>query len=152
MQSNMVTDAEDRLAVVDNPLVSAAPTPLLATAPIAEHQLFPIPRWRFRSGRGPSFDAWWRAVRRLLQSFGADPDDLHEQCPVMPSKLNSSNFVTRSSDEEGVVAERLMWDRLIDRWQRINTALYWHVDPSLEYSGYQAPDDREVADGYVKGQ
>ena len=79
-----------------------APTPFLATAPVAESLLFPIPRWRFRAGRGPEYDAWWRQVTRLLHAFGVEPAGLRDECPVMPSKLEKSAIVTRASDEEGV--------------------------------------------------
>ena len=53
-----------------SPSTLALPTtPLLAVAPITSKDLFPIPQWRARDGRGLKFDKWWRSVQSLLNAL-----------------------------------------------------------------------------------
>ena len=138
-----------------SPSTLALPTtPLLAVAPITSKDLFPIPQWRARDGRGLKFDKWWRSVQSLLNALDITVERLSEQPPTSPSAKMS--IVTRSSDEaEARAAEELAAQEHaheLDRWQRYNTALYWHVLPSLVIDGVHERSDLAIIDALVKGQ
>ena len=63
----------------------------------------------------------------ILAQLGDEP-------PAMPSSVKSQ-IVTRSTDEDAarIVGEQAwsQYEAALDRWQRVNTAIYWHVMPSL---------------------
>ena len=68
-----------------SPSTLALPTtPLLAVAPITSKDLFPIPQWRARDGRGLKFDKWWRSVQSLLNALDITVERLSEQPPTSP--------------------------------------------------------------------
>ena len=129
-------------------------TPLLAVAPISSSALFPIPKWRARAGRGESYDRWWRAVQQLLNALDVTVQQLGDEPPPMPPSVKSQ-IVTRQEDESAArAAGELAWQQYeaaLDHWQRVNTAIYWHVVPSLDLSGVHERGDTEVIDSLVKG-
>ena len=136
--------------VADLSFENAALSPLLATAPIPSAKLFPIPSWRPRDGRNDSYDKWLRAVRQLLAAFDITEERLEEQPPA--PIVSSSMIVTRQDDEES--AKALADERALEiaNWQRVNTAIYWHVVPSLRLSGVHEKHDMNTIDGLVRGQ
>ena len=119
-------------------------TPLLAVAPIPSKDLFPIPQWRVRDGRGLKYEKWWRAVQSLLNAFDITVERLGEQPPVNPS-IATASIITRSKDEEEARAAEeqrsLEHAHALDVWQRYNTAVYWHVLPSLIVDGVHERSD-----------
>ena len=130
-------------------------TPLLAVAPIPSKDLFPIPQWRVRDGRGLKYEKWWRAVQSLLNAFDITVERLGEQPPVNPS-IATASIITRSKDEEEARAAEeqrsLEHAHALDVWQRYNTAVYWHVLPSLIVDGVHERSDLATIDSLVKGQ
>ena len=114
----------------NSPSLMLLQTPLLAVSPIPSKDLFPIPPWRARDGRGPAYDKWWRAVQSLLNAFDITVDRLGEQPPAIASSAQAS-IITRAKDEEDARAAEEQRSqehaRALDIWQRYNTAVYWHV-------------------------
>ena len=72
----------------------------------------------------------------------------------MPSSVKSQ-IVTRSTDEDAArIAGEQAWaqyEAALDRWQRVNTAIYWHVVPSLVLTGVHERGDTQIIDSLVKG-
>ena len=139
----------------NSPSLMLLHTPLLAVSPIPSKDLFPIPPWRARDGRGPAYDKWWRAVQSLLNAFDITVDRLGEHPPANPSSAQAS-IVTRAKDEEDARAAEEQRSqehaRALDTWQRYNTAVYWHVLPSIIIDGVHERSDLATIDSLVKGQ
>ena len=123
-------------------------TPLLATSPICSAgDLFPVPKWAPRSGRGPAYAAWHRAIQQLLAAFGLAASDLAKSVPTLDSYLSQMASPYAGFAEEGDVPIELRRRHraLVESWRAVNTAIYWHVLPSLNLvSIHQLVDERAV--------
>ena len=121
-----------------------AAAPLLAISPMRKEQTFPIARWRPRSGRTATFLQWRRDVHRLAQAFGLTIEQLSEPPPenAIPQLVKGEGVQTRTASEQA---------RIRQKWLSINTAIYWHVEPSLDLSGPDQARDVRMLDSLVKG-
>ena len=113
--------------------------PLLITMPPTAAQRFPIHTWRCRNGRGPDFDKWEFNIHQLCEALG-EPDILSMPVPLIatPSQLTreSQAHVQRQAAE-------------LARYQRIITALHYHVLPSLDLSGSSELHDQRILQKHV---
>ena len=75
-------------------------------------------------------------------------------CPASASRLANSAIVTRSLDVGGVAVVKTCTkhELLVEQWQRVDTAIYWHVEPTLDFSGPNALTNRQQADSLVSGR
>ena len=124
-------------------------TPLFATSQLRTSDLFPIERWKPRSGRTHAYRKWKTGVGRLLAAFGLEFHQLQEQCPTaLPAKREG---VTTRGDSEELQHEAALRQA---EWQAVNTALFWHVEPSLilEGTAETARDERMINDKMIKGK
>lgn len=120
----------------------SATTPLLATSMIPASQRYPITPWAPRSGRGPVYHQWNRDIGRLLAAFSLTWDDIQHDAP-QPTNAKLEASLTRSRAAADVLE--------LESWQRVNTALYWHVEPSLLLTGPdKARDERFIDANIVK--
>jgi hypothetical protein len=117
--------------------------PLLATFPLKANDRFPISSYKPRRGRdGLTYERWRQDVRNLVSAFGLAEADLLEDGP--PSFANFARSASVSSplvgkrlsyteyDADGDdAALRAAYDAALARWYAVNTAIYWHVLPSL---------------------
>ena len=96
-------------------------TPYLATLPMPEQHRFPIHRWRPRAGRTWDYEQWHVDVTKLYAAFGTT---LHQHATSQP-------VITPGSPPhiQQMAALRL------GEWQQINTAIYWHVLPTIDIDG-----------------
>ena len=58
-------------------------TPLLATGPVPQQSLFPITKWRPRTGLTLTQFKFRRDLTRLLAAFGLQPEALYEEQPTL---------------------------------------------------------------------
>ena len=135
-----------------NPLDSASrsalsTTPLLATCAIAgDSQRFPIPKWAPRQGRNRAYTVWISAVRQLFAAYGLTLDQLSEDAPSLPSSTlaRRSTSATGTEDEAAAMTAKRM------QWQAVNTAIYWHVRPSLIIAGPWHDKDLKALDSMFR--
>ena len=133
-------------------LNTAAQYPMLATSALPSQRLFPLQKWAPRTGYGDAYEAWWRSVKQLLAAFGLEESDMSElpaaysPLPSSPASPGARQSVSSSSPPPAGLT-RDEW------WIMVNTAVYWHVLPSLDISGVmhkrthrvkKAPADRPV--------
>ena len=131
------------------PMPHATPhLPLLAISSIRKEQRFDIPTWAPREGRNEAYVQWKRQIGRLLQAFGLRWENISDSPPqsITPSMVTRQQL--RDQDEIDAAAAQLVNEA---NWKRINTAIYWHVEPSLIMSGLFAKQDREEIDELVNG-
>ena len=102
---------------------------------------YPITPWAPRSGRGPVYHQWCRDVGRLLAAFSLTWEDIHSDTPIASIAKEEAGASTRSR----AANEALQ----VEQWQRINTALYWHVEPSLLLVGPDKARDERFIDANV---
>ena len=108
---------------------------------------FPIPPWDFRTKYSARFEQWWRGVKQLANAFDISEDRIFEDPPL----LTDTFVVTRQTGEQAQAAAVEKHRLQLLEWQTINTALYWHVLPSLIFSGIYREHDLALADAMVKG-
>ena len=130
--SHMATEGVDPLvpeASITYATTPTATTPLLATSMIPVHQRYPITPWAPRTGRTSAYHQWRRDVGRLLASFSLSWEDMQQDAPIA--------ITTSIKSESGATTRARATDDALrtEAWQRVNTALYWHVEPSLRLVG-----------------
>ena len=110
---------------------------------------FPIPVWAPRSGHGRSYLKWWDAVKKLLAAFRLTPDALNEHPPL---EFNASSFDSSVSfgDSPSYVAyePRVVTPEQREAWINVNTAIHWHVVPSLNIDGAHYLQDSRMLDTF----
>ena len=134
-----------------SPTLSAPTTPLLATSAVPQQQLFPIARWRPRSGLTMQHHHFKRGVVQLFAAFGLAPEAMQEKAPTIRINPHSSDSAAGKpgGDVPDVVAAQTA---ALHHWQRVNTALYWHIVPAVDIAGPQYLEDLAHIDSFVSGQ
>ena len=121
----------------------------MATSAVPTPQLFPITKWAARSGRTAAHLQWWSGVRQLLAALSLTEDQIDEHPPSVPAIdtliTGYGGGVTRSARARAV-RERMAAIDALEAWQRVNTALYWHLRPSLLLTGPDALNDTRYFD------
>ena len=130
----------------------APQTPLLATSAISSPQLFPIPRWRVRSGLTAQHHQFKRGVVQLFAAYGLAPEALHDRAPSIRIISPASQAVLDGSRDGVTTATVADQKAELNAWLRINTAMYWHILPALDISGPQYLEDLASIDSYASGQ
>ena len=107
---------------------SASTADLFITAMPTGAKRYPLPMIKPRAGRTQTTPLWEAALKELALALGLDPERL-DAVPM--------SFAQFRSSYSSVPLESLqhMWCSLVTRWQRANTALYWHVRASLQLDG-----------------
>ena len=122
---------------------------LLATSALPSTRLFPIVVWAVRSGRTMAYHSWLSGVDQLLAALGLTRASIGESPPEIPTlehlQALGGTRGTRAAYNRAV-QERLRSIDVFDAWQRVNTALYWHLRPSLKLAGSDALDDQRFID------
>ena len=146
----MVAEDESTIDALALPTVQF---PLLATSAISSMQCFPIPGWRPRAKRTPEFVEWRRGVVQLAAALGVTEAQLNNMEPPI---VRSTPRATRQGEDPVKVEEmreqQHQSQTALAHWQRINTAIYWHVLPSIDIRGVNMRRDRRLIDALVKGQ
>ena len=136
-------------------LPSGQPGPLIAYTTIPSHLRYPIPSWSPRQGRGMAYFKWHDAVLKLAAAFGLTPDELSDELVSDTLDSASSPSTPGYSPFRSVVAlrsadgalRRLTAEQL-DHWKTVNTALYWHVLPSLNLDSAQLLSDMRKVNSF----
>ena len=107
---------------------NGAAADLFITAMPTGAKRYPLPMIKPRAGRTQTTPLWEAALKELALALGLDPERL-DAVPM--------SFAQFRSSYSSVPLESLqhMWCSLVARWQRANTALYWHVRASLQLDG-----------------
>ena len=135
----------------DMTALSAPTTPLLATSAVPAPQLFPVARWRPRSGLTVQHHQFKRGVVQLFAAFGLAPEAMQEQAPSIRVHPHSSSS-SASADKAGGVDAVAEQTAALHAWQRVNTALYWHLVPAIDITGAHCLEDLAFIDSLVSGQ
>jgi hypothetical protein len=144
----MVTDGE---APQTAPIATAT-TPLLATSRLLVKDLFPIHSWQPRAGRDEHFLSWKSGVRQLHAAFGVTDVQLaaavqyYSKLRNIDTSTETDGPSTRASVERAAVHDN-QWAA----WQRINTAIYWHVLPSVNVETAHKLRDQRKLDTLYQG-
>ena len=127
---------------------STAFTPIRATCTLQTHLTFPMHKWRPRSGRNADYKKWERSLRELLAAFACTESMLAAGPPQVDSSSHDA-MTLRSGEkiEVDTTAHELQTAALVE-WQSVNTALYWHVKPSLLIDGPDFERDARKTDLY----
>ena len=122
--------------------------PLLASCAVPVSSLFPIHKWRVNAGINSDYHKWWSGVTQLCAALRMSVAQLHEAPPDYPPALDvylSSRSVATRAAIEAATTEHARLHAVADSWRVYNTALYWHVRPSLDLSGPEfLIDERKV--------
>jgi hypothetical protein len=138
----MATEGVDPLVPEANITYATTPTattPLLATSMMPVHQRYPVTPWAPRTGRTSVYHQWRRDVGRLLASFSLSWEDVQQDAPIASIAGIRSETSSVATDEALRTAA----------WQRVNTALYWHVAPSLLLVGPDRVRDERFVDANI---
>ena len=119
--------------------------PQFATTSIAKINLFPIPQWILRSGRNEQFDNWHRHALGMFAAWNINKQQIYETSPTLPATPQQPTREAKST-HDALVAQ--IWEE----WRQINTAIYWHLVPSLVVQGVERTTDLEIIDSYVQGK
>ena len=97
--------------------------------------------------RGLAYHKWWSAVRKLLAAFGLSADCVEGVAPpelCVSSEEGVSPSTPSSYDEWRPAGQRVLTVAERDAWLAVNTAIYWHLLPSLDIDGARVlrQDDR----------
>ena len=105
-------------------------------------------KWRPRSGRNADYKKWERSLRELLAAFACTESMLAAGPPQVDSSSHDA-MTLRSGEkiERDTTAHELQTAALVE-WQSVNTALYWHVKPSLLIDGPDFERDARKTDLY----
>ena len=103
---------------------------------------------------------WYDAVLKLATAFGLSPTDLTDALSADPLSVSSfSPSAPGCSPMTAVVAVRSAGGRVtwlapaeLARWQAVNTALYWHVLPSLDLAGPSSLSDQHAVHSLCSGR
>ena len=102
-----------------------------------------------------AYPLWKAGVRRLLGAFGLAPGEL-QQALLIYRRLSSGRYADAEADVPAALtpaalaeAERL--DATASSWQSLNTAVFWHILPSLDLTSSPHPaDTRKVEALYTE--
>ena len=128
--------------------LSAPTTPLLSTSAVPAQLLFPIARWRPRSGLTVQHHHFKRGVVQLFAAFGLAPEAMQEKAPAIRIHPHSSSEPDGSGGSATVAAQTAA----LNTWQRINTAMYWHIVPAIDITGPDYLEDLAFIDSFASGQ
>ena len=103
--------------------------PLMATTDVPAGSLFPMHGWNPRKGRGLDFHKWHSSLKRLVAAFGLTLAEFRAGPPSVPS-LQGAGRLTKQAQLRAV-AERDEAIAQYERWQAIDTAIHWHLRPSI---------------------
>ena len=109
---------------------------------------FPIPTWKPRSGRNANHIDWVRAVTQLLSAFGVDWSFIAVAPPRALEWIHNSMDLRSGTINKLSPEEKDELDLAV-RWQQLNTALYWHIVPSIDLSGASQQCDTRHIDSLV---
>ena len=129
---------------------TAPNTPLLATSTVPTSLLFVVPRWRPRSGLTMAQHQFRRGAMQLFAAFGLAPAEADSSPPTIA--LDASPHTRRSAAMRPADADVRPQAAVLERWQRVNTAIYWHLLPAVDISGPHYLDDLAAVDSLVSGQ
>ena len=114
-----------------SPTLSAPTTPLLATSAVPQQQLFPIARWRPRSGLTMQHHHFKRGVVQLFAAFGLAPEAMQEKAPTIRINPHSSDSAAGKpggdvpmSTEQMEGAWCQIFARVAEQTRRLNTKTY----------------------------
>ena len=119
------------------------PLPLLAICAIPTSQLFPIESWKPRAGRNAAFFKWYSGINQLFAAYGLTMEQLNESVPSAQG-AQLKDRLRQTPEQAAATAASIRAS--INRWQRINTAIYWHVRPSLVITGPEFQKDTRFID------
>ena len=137
------------------PQHATATQPLLATSAVPASLLFPIHKLQPRDGLTMGRHKFQRDALALLAAFGLPPEAVNEGAPAIHVSPSSSSHNTRGStgDPAGDAGESLGSQQArLEAWQRVNTALYWHLLPAIDLDGPHYFEDSASVDSFVSGQ
>ena len=136
--------------ITNSPTTALSPqssTPLLANSAIPSHQRFPIAVWSPRSGRNMQYVKWEQDISLLAAAFGIPKAQLAEG--VLSFSAYQEMLKQRPGTRSETKAVEAQYVEYKARWQTVNTALYWHVRPSLDIDGVHfLADSRALEDLY----
>ena len=134
----MAAKAEDTLTRASGEGTLSLVTPFMASSAISDKaKLFPIPRWAPRSGRGMPHHKWMISIARLGKAFNLSADWLQEKPPSTPYYQSlRDNVKLRSGEADADLRARAAHEiSTLTAWQAVNTAIFFHVEPSVDYDG-----------------
>lgn len=135
---------------------ASATTPLLATSTVPPQSLFPVHKLRPRDGLTMDRHKFKRDAFALLAAFGLAPAALDEDAPpILISAVSTSaatRKVTHATDDRVAPAALQEQQDALAAWQRVNTALYWHLVPAIDIDGPFYLQDSSHIDSLVSGQ
>jgi hypothetical protein len=144
---NMVTAGENSLRA---PLATAT-APLFAISHIAATDLFHIRTWQPRAGRDKNLPHWKAGVRQLHAAFGVTESRLARAVEYFTSLRIVATSPGIDSPGAMSMERATVLDEQWAAWQRINTAIYWHVLPSLDISTARQLEDQRILDSLYEG-
>ena len=130
----------------------APTTPLLATSSVPPHQLFPVARWRPRSGLTVQHHHFKRGVVQLFAAFGLAPEAMQDKAPTISVSPRSSSSSQDAPGDDAAGTAVAAQTAALSAWQRVNTALYWHIVPAVDITGPHYLEDLAALDSFAHGQ
>ena len=82
----------------------------------------------------------------MARAFGVSPDQLHDPAPSPFHNTQLVNIKAEPAHTRASDAAYADWRR---QWLDVNTALYWHIEHSLDLSGPERVRDESKLDSYV---
>ena len=90
-------------------------------------------------------------VVQLFAAFGLAPEAMQEKAPTIHVNPHSSDSAAGKAG--GAVPDVVAAQTAaLHRWQRVNTAMYWHIVPAVDITGPQYLEDLARIDSFVSGQ
>ena len=112
-------------------------------------------QWRPRTGLTMTQFKFKRDLIRLLAAFGLPPDALYESQPhIQVASAQNAHPKTRLKTERDDADDQALAEQTerLALWQRVNTAVYWHLVPAIVIDGPHFLEDSAVLDSYTSGQ
>ena len=134
------------------PQHAAATQPLLATSAVPATSLFPIHKLRPRDGLTMDRHKFQRDAAALMAAFGLPPEAINDNAPtirVSPSSASRNNARGATASDLPSLQSQLGH---LAAWQRVNTALYWHLLPAIDLDGPHYLEDTATVNSFVSGQ
>ena len=134
------------------PQHAAATQPLLATSAVPATSLFPVHKLRPRDGLTMDRHKFQRDAAALMAAFGLPPEAVHDNAPtirVSPSSASRNNARGAAASDLPSLQSQLGH---LAAWQRVNTALYWHLLPAIDLDGPHYLEDTATVNSFVSGQ
>ena len=105
----------------------------MATTAINDSLRFPVRSWRPTAGRNMDFHKWVGGRNMLLAAFGLTPEQF-ESLDLRTPTLDLNNYRSKAAREQ---AQYELADHMLRlaHWQAVNTAVYWHLRPSVVVDG-----------------